>query len=115
APAQGLETCGKGGERHGRRALVAFACSLNDPLMHRTAQVGQARVKRLIDQLGFNMPPTNADGSGTPPSTAVVLGQGAAAPRRVHHLAGVVLASLIGRGSTPLQQPTLIKGYDYTS
>ena len=84
APAQGLETCGKGGERHGRRALVAFACSLNDPLMNRTAQVGQARVKKLIDDLGFNMPPTNADGSGTPPSTAVVLGQVAAAPRRVH-------------------------------
>ncbi len=45
APAQGLETCAKGGEHHGRRALVAFACSLNDPLMHRTAQVGQARVQ----------------------------------------------------------------------
>ena len=115
APAQGLESCAKGGERHGRRALVAFACSLNDPLMHRTAQVGQARVKKLIDDLGFNMPPVNADGSGTPPSTAVVLGQVAASPRRVHHLAGVVLASLIGRGATPLQAPTLIKRYDFTN
>ena len=115
APAQGLETCARGGERHGRRALVAFACSLNDPLMNRTAQVGQARVKKLIDDLGFNMPPTNADGSGTPPSTAVVLGQVAASPRRVHHLAGVVLASLIGRGATPLQAPTLIKRYDFTN
>ena len=47
--------------------------------------------------------PANADGASTPPSTAVVLGQVAAAPRRVHHLAGVVLASLIGRGGTPLQ------------
>ena len=115
APAQGLETCSRGGERHGRRALVAFACSLNGPLMHRTAQVGQARVKKLIDDLGFNMPPTNADGSGTPPSTAVVLGQVAASPRRVHHLAGIVLASLIGRGATPLQAPTLIKRYDFTN
>ncbi|MEO8419560.1 MAG: transglycosylase domain-containing protein [Hyphomicrobium sp.] len=115
APAQGLETCSKGEEHHGRRALVAFACSLNDPLMHRTAQVGQARVQKLIDELGFNMPPTNADGSGTPPSTAVVLGQVAAAPRRVHHLAGIVLASLIGRGATPLQAPTLIKSYDFTA
>jgi membrane peptidoglycan carboxypeptidase len=114
APAQGLETCAKGEEHHGRRALVAFACSLNDPLMRRTAQVGQARVHKLIDELGFNMPPTNADGSGTPPSTAVVLGQVAAAPRRVHHLAGIVLASLIGRGATPLQAPTLIKRYDFT-
>ena len=47
APAQGLETCAKGEEHHGRRALVAFACSLNDPLMRRTAQVGQARVQKL--------------------------------------------------------------------
>ncbi|MEI9900777.1 MAG: transglycosylase domain-containing protein [Hyphomicrobium sp.] len=114
APAQGLETCAKGGEQHGRRALVAFACSLNDPLMTRTAQVGQARVKKLIDELGFTMPPVGADGSGTPPSTAVVLGQVAAAPRRVHHLAGIVLASLIGRGAEALQEPTLIKRYDYT-
>ncbi|WP_083555775.1 transglycosylase domain-containing protein [Hyphomicrobium sp. NDB2Meth4] len=115
APAQGLEGCGRGNESHGRRALTAFACSLNDPLMTRTAQVGQARVKRLIDQLGYTMPPTNADGSGTPPSTAVVLGQVAAAPRRVHQLAGVVLASLIGRGASPLPMPTLVKGYDFTS
>lgn len=115
APAQGLDTCAKGAQRHGRRALIAFACSLNDPLMNRTAQVGQARVKKLIEQLGFNMPPTNADGSGTPPSTAVVLGQVAASPRRVHHLAGIVLASLIGRGGTPLQPPTLIKRYDFTN
>lgn len=115
APAQGLEGCGRGSESHGRRALTAFACSLNDPLMTRTAQVGQARVKRLIDQLGYTMPPTNADGSGTPPSTAVVLGQVAAAPRRVHQLAGVVLASLIGRGASPLPMPTLVKGYDFTS
>jgi hypothetical protein len=55
----------------------------------------------------------NADGSGTPPSTAVVLGQVAAAPRRVHHMAGVVLASLIGRGATPLPAPTLVKQYDF--
>jgi hypothetical protein len=113
APAHGLETCARGDQRQGRRAVVAFACSLNDPLMTRTAQVGQGRVQRLIDQLGFNMPPANADGSGTPPSTAVVLGQVAAAPRRVHHLAGVVLASLIGRGATPLPAPTLVKQYDF--
>ncbi|MFA5898441.1 MAG: transglycosylase domain-containing protein [Hyphomicrobium sp.] len=114
APAQGLETCAHGDQRQGRRALTAFACSLNSPLMARTAQVGQARVRRLIDELGFTMPPKNADGSGTPPSTAVVLGQVAAAPRRVHHLAGIVLASLIGRGGTTLPQPTMIKGYDFT-
>ena len=83
APAQGLETCARGDQRHGRTALVAFACSLNDPLMSRTARVGQARLQKLIAELGFNMPPTNADGSGTPPSTAIVLGQvaGCAAAR----------------------------------
>lgn len=114
APAQGLETCARGDQHQGRQALTAFACSLNAPLMARTAQVGQARVGRLIDELGFTMPPRNADGSGTPPSTAVVLGQVAAAPRRVHHLSGLVLASLIGRGAMALPKPTLIKGYDFT-
>jgi hypothetical protein len=44
-----------------------------------------------------------------------VLGQVAASPRRVHHLAGIVLASLIGRGSVPVRAPTLVKTYDYTS
>ncbi len=54
-------------------------------------------------------------GRGTPPSTAVVLGQVAASPRRVHRLAGVVLASLIGRGATPVRSPSLVKAYDFTS
>ncbi len=115
APARGLEACGHGNERHGRTALVSFACSLNDPLLNRTARVGQARVRALIDQLGFTMPPPNAAGEGTPPSTAVVLGQVAASPRRMHRLAGIVLASLIGRGSTPVRSPSLVKAYDYTS
>jgi penicillin-binding protein 1A len=39
----------------------------------------------------------------------------AASPRRVHRLAGVVLASLIGRGATPARTPTLVRAYDYTS
>ncbi len=88
APARGLEACGHGNERHGRSALVSFACSLNDPLLNRTARVGQARIARLIDQLGYTMPPANAAGEGTPPSTAVVLGQVAASPRRVHQSGG---------------------------
>jgi hypothetical protein len=111
APAHGLETCTKGSERQGRPAIVAFACSLNNPLLNRTARVGQARVRKLIDQLGYNMPPVNADGQGTPPSTppcsAVV-----ASPRCIS--LPDRLASLIGRGGTPLKPPTLIKSYDYT-
>jgi membrane peptidoglycan carboxypeptidase len=115
APASGLEACGHGTERRGRKAVVAFACSLNDPLLIRTARVGQARIGKLIDTLGFTMPPPNAAGEGTPPSTAAVLGQVAASPRRVHRLAAVVLASLIGRGSRPVRSPSLVKAYDYTS
>jgi hypothetical protein len=114
APATGLEACGHGTERRGRTALVSFACSLNDPLLLRTARVGQARIAKLIGALGFAMPPPNAAGEETPPSTAVVLGQVAGAPRRMHRLAGVVLASLIGRGASTVRSPTLIKAYDYT-
>ena len=114
APAQGLETCEKGGtQRHGRKAIVAFACSLNGPLVNRTALVGQSRMQKLIDGFGFAMPPA-AQLGGTPPSTAAVLGQIAGAPRRVHQMSGVVLASLIGRGATPLKMPSMIRAYDYT-
>ena len=115
APARGLESCSHGTERHGRKAVVSFACSLNEPLMNRTARVGQARVKKIIDELGFAMPPPDATGQGTPPSTAVVLGQVAGAPRRVHRMAAVVLASLTGRGNTAVHSPTLVKSYDYTN
>jgi len=115
APANGLEDCGRGTERRGRRAIVTFACSLNDPLMNRTALVGQARVKKLIDEFGYTMPPPDGSGAQTPPSTAVVLGLVAASPRRVHRTAGVVLASLIGRGASPVKTPSLIKTYDYTN
>lgn len=115
APANGLEDCGRGTERRGRTAIVTFACSLNDPLMNRTALVGQARVKKLIDELGYTMPPPDGSGAQTPPSTAVVLGLVAASPRRVHRTAGVVLASLIGRGASPVKTPSLIKTYDYTN
>jgi penicillin-binding protein 1A len=113
APARGLETCAKGNGRFGRSALVSFACSLNAPLLHRTALVGQARVRRLIDGFGFTMPPADASGHGTPPSTAVVLGQISGSPRKVHQMSAVVLAALIGRGATPVREPTLVKAYDY--
>lgn len=114
APTAGLETCAKGeGHRAGRRAIVAFACSLNDPLINRTALVGQPRVRKLIDGFGFAMPPASEIG-GTPPSTAAVMGQIAGAPRRVHHMSAVILATLIGRGDKPVKMPSLIRAYDYT-
>ncbi len=116
APATGLDTCARGGgERKARRAIVAFACSLNSPLLNRTALVGQSRVRHLIERLGFTMPPADASGVEVPPSTAVVLGQISGSPRRVHLMSSVVLAALLNRGSGPVKLPTLIKSYDFTS
>ncbi len=115
APSHGLDTCAKGNSRYGRRAIVAFACSLNTPLINRAALAGQGRIKTLIDGFGFTMPPSDASGHGTPPSTAAVLGQISGSPRRVHHMSAAILASLIGRGATPVREPTLVKGYDFTN
>lgn len=116
APAHGLDGCDKGGgEPRGRRAIVAFACSLNNPLEWRTAQLGQPRMHRLIDRFGFNMPPSRSAEEETPPSTATVRGLIAGSPRRVHQMAGVVLASLTGQGHRPVRPPTLVKAYDFTS
>lgn len=114
APARGLETCRRnGGQRQTRRALVSFACSLNEPLLNRAAKLGQRRIKSLIDTLGFNMPPTHASGEGTPPSTAAVLGQISGSPRRVHQMSSVVLNALLGRSSRAIKEPSLVKTYDY--
>lgn len=115
APDKGLETCRHGGGlRRGRSAEVAFACSLNEPLLLRTAQIGQSRLQDLIDRFGFNMPPKNADGEGTPPSTAAVLGQISGSPRRVHQMSSVILNALIGRDGLKVRPPTLIERYDNT-
>lgn len=116
APAAGLETCAKGGgQRHGRKAIVAFACSLNNPLINRTALAGQANMERLISAFGFTMPPADANGERVPPSTAAVLGQVSGSPRRVHQMSSVVLAALTNQGQKRVRLPTLIKSYDYTS
>lgn len=115
SPSSGLETCAKGDARHGRRAIVSFACSLNDPLINRTAIAGQARVRTIIDRFGFTMPPRSAAGENVPPSTAAVLGQIAGAPRRVHHMSATVLAAMLGRNATPVRMPTLVRQYDFTS
>jgi len=116
APARGLETCRRKGDlRRGRKAIVAFACSLNDPLLRRTARAGQSNVARLIDGFGFNMPPPAPGETGTPPSTAAVLGQISGSPQRVHHMAAVVLNSLVGRDRFKVARPSLVRQFDYTS
>ena len=114
APATGLDTCAKNGnERHGRKAIVAFACSLNNPLLNRVALVGQSKVQHIIDGLGFTMPPPSTDGEQVPASTAAVLGQISGSPRRVHQMSSVVLASLIRQGGKRVKLPSLVKSYDY--
>jgi membrane peptidoglycan carboxypeptidase len=114
SPGGSSEACEKGTTAGQRRAVVAFACSLNAPIMARTAALGQERVKRLVDGFGFTMPPVDQAGDRVPPSTASVLGLIAGSPRRVHQMAGVVLASLTGEGHRPVRPPTLVRSYDYT-
>jgi len=117
APGRAGETCerGTGATPGHRRAIVAFACSLNRPIEWRAAALGQRRIRRLIDAFGFAMPPAATTAEETPASTAAVRGLIAGSPRRVHHMSQVVLAALIGSGARPVRQPTLIKAYDYTS
>src|SRR5581483_5051370 len=118
APARGgLEGCEKGtGETaRPRKAIVAFACSLNQPIEWRMAQLGQARIQRLIDRFGFNLPPAHSSAEATPPSTAAVRGLIAGSPRRVHQMAGVVLASLTGQSHRAVRAPSLVKAFDFTS
>ncbi|MGI9523053.1 MAG: transglycosylase domain-containing protein [Hyphomicrobiaceae bacterium] len=116
APSSGLEACRRNGSlRRGRKAIVAFACSLNRPLEWRTARIQPEKLTRIIEQLGFAMPPATTDGLATPPSTALVRGLIAGSPRRVHHMASVVLAALTGDANATVRPPTLIQSFDFTS
>lgn len=116
APAHGnLDGCekGAGDVTRGRKAVVAFACSLNQPLEWRLAHLGQARIGRLIDRFGFNMPHAPTPQEATPASTAAVRGLIAGSPRRVHQMAGVVLGVLTGEGHRAVPMPSLIRAYDF--
>jgi len=115
APEKGLESCSKNGNlRRGRKAKVVFACSLSGPLENRAARMGQEPMRRLIDGFGFNMPPAPTSEQETPPTTAAIRGMITGSPRKVHQMAGAVLASLLGQGHKPLKLPTLVKNYDRT-
>ncbi|MGE3918687.1 MAG: glycosyl transferase family 51, partial [Hyphomicrobiaceae bacterium] len=117
APARGLETCAKGDGtlRQGRRAIVAFACSIGPAVEWRGATIGQERIRRLIDGFGFAMPPPAADGAETPPSTAVARGLVSGSPRRVHHMVATILAAMTGRAARPVSPPSLVKSWDLNS
>jgi penicillin-binding protein 1A len=113
APAASLvETCARGGGAGNRRAVVAFACSLNRPVEWRLAQTGQVRVRTIIDRLGLKMPPAPVAGSETPPSTAAVRGLLAGSPQRVHQMSSIVLNALVGRGAQTVRLPSLVKSYE---
>jgi penicillin-binding protein 1A len=115
APTRGLEACDKGKAPlvRGRKAVVAFACSLNRPVEWRAAQLGQARIRRLIDGFGLVMPPAASAAEETPPSTAVVRGLVRASPQRVHHMSAVILAALTGKADRPVRPPSLVRRYEY--
>ncbi|MEO1205052.1 MAG: transglycosylase domain-containing protein [Pseudomonadota bacterium] len=116
APSRGLETCRRNGElRRVRTAEVSFACSLNGPILARALKLPKRQLQTLIDGFGMTMPPAGPTGEGTPPATAAVFGQISGAPRRVHHMSAAVLAGLMGRGTVPVMEPTLIETYDYIS
>ncbi len=117
APSAGLDTCarGDGTLTQGRRAIVAFACSLSRPVEWRGATLGQERIRGLVDGFGFNMPPASSDGEGTPPSTAAARGLLAGSPQRVHHMSAVILNAMTGRGERALPPPSLVKAYDLNS
>lgn len=113
APPRGLESCRRNGSlRQARRAEVVFACSLSHPLELRLAKLGQRRLQHLIDKFGYTMPFATDASNETPPSTAIVRGFVTGSPRKVHHMAGVILASLTGKGARALPEPTLIKRMD---
>ena len=116
APERGLDTCDRAASERreplGRKATVAFACSLNRPLEWRGARLGQLRIRRQIDGFGFTMPPAGAGGEQTPPSTAASRGLVSGSPQRVHHMSAVVLAALIGEGHRPVRAPSLVRSWD---
>lgn len=115
APTSGLDTCRRNGTTQKmRRAEVAFACSLSSPLEWRMARYGQKGSQKIIDNFGFTMPYAPDEKSKTPPSTAIVRGLVTAAPRKVHHMATVILASLTGKGNKPVPLPFTVRHFQKT-
>ena len=104
--------CSKGTVNRTIPARFAFACSLNNPIERRLAQLGQDPVRRLIDGFGLNMPRSNGGEDATPPTTAAVRGLVTASPQKVQQMAAVILGALTGHGNERVRLPTLVKSYD---
>ena len=113
APGPGLAlNCNKGNASRTIPARYAFACSLNNPIERRLAELGQDPVRKLVDGFGFNMPPSSGREDATPPTTATVRGLITGSPQKVQQMAAVVLAALTGHGNQHVRLPTLVKAYD---
>ena len=113
APGPGLAlTCNKGNASRTIPARYAFACSLNNPVERRLAELGQEPVRRLIDGFGFNMPAASGREDATPPTTAAVRGLITGSPQKVHQMAGIVLAALTDHLNQHVRLPSLVKAYD---
>ncbi|MFM1813322.1 MAG: hypothetical protein RLZ98_17 [Pseudomonadota bacterium] len=119
-PATGIDSCARTpapvpANGRTRQAIIAFACSLNNPIEWRLARLGQSRTAKLIEAFHFTMPPSTGAADATPPTTAAVRGLVSGSPQRVHQMAAVVLASLTGRGNARVAPPTLVHSYDFTT
>jgi len=113
APGPGLAlNCNKGNASRTIPARYAFACSLNNPIERRLAELGQDPVRHLIDGFGLNMPVSTSHADATPPTTAAVRGLVTASPQKVQQMAATILAALTGHGNQRVRLPTLVKGYD---
>ena len=104
--------CAKGTVSRHIPARYAFACSLNNPIERRMAELGQEPVRKLIDGFGLNMPASRGKEDATPPTTAAVRGLVTASPQHVQQMAAVILAALTGHRNEAVRLPTLVKGYD---
>lgn len=112
APETGLESCRRGSERRLRRADVAFACSLNEPIEWRMRQVPDSDLRDIVKAFGLTRPD---DGPGL--AKGLTVGQIAASPRTVHRMSGAVLAALTDEtGAIPdIVTPSLLRGIDRTA
>jgi hypothetical protein len=113
APGPGLSlNCMKGSATRTIPARFAFACSLNNPIERRMAQLGQDPTRKVIDGFGLNMPRSRSTEDATPPTTAAVRGLVTGSPQKVQQMAAVILAALTGRGRERVRLPTLVKQFD---
>ncbi len=103
------------GRRDLRRAETVFACSISNAVGNRLVKFGQGPLQHLVESFGLNMPYSRNELDKTPASTAIAYGYLTGSPRKVHHLASVILASVRGRGENVVRMPHIIRKAESTS